>query len=184
MRITRVKALTLIAATTVTVTGASSSPEPTEVENNVGALSVPTDFAEFSGYNPIVIDGHLANPAGDCSSPISLPTEFDSACKAHDLGYDLLRYAHFHSAELDPSARRSLDRELDRRMHEACDTRTTSASRLYCFALADIATTAVNGNSWRQGYLTPVRESGLGYGVAGLVAMTTLGFGLRRRRAA
>lgn len=124
--------------------------------------AVPTDFADFAGYAPTAVDGYLANPRGDCSSPVPLPREFDSACKAHDLGYDLLRYAHAHGTELGPWARQALDGQLDRRMHAACEDRTSFLSRGYCFAMADVAVTAVNGNSWRQGYLTPVTESFLG----------------------
>lgn len=147
-----------------------------------GVATLPADFAEFSGYSPVVVDGHLANPNGDCSSPIPLPGEFDSACKAHDLGYDLLRYAHSHGAELGPWARQALDGQLDRRMHEACYGRVSPASRSYCFSMADIAATAVNGNSWRQNYLTPVKESGLEYGTAGVLGASVLAFSFVRSR--
>jgi hypothetical protein len=48
--------------------------------------------------------------------------------------------------------------------------------------MADVAVTAVNGNSWRQSYLTPVTESGFGYGTAGVLAVSALGFTLMRSR--
>ena len=190
-------ALGVAAAATLTISAAPHDAHATAPENRlaaqavaavtspVAAPNVPRDFAAFSGYEPVVVAGYLANPNGACSSPVPLPDEFDSACKAHDLGYDLLRYAQFHGTELGPWARQSLDGQLDQRMHDACDTREAPVSRTYCFAMADIATTAVNGNSWRQNYLTPVRESGFGYavvGVVGVVGVTALGLTLHRSR--
>ncbi|MDI9917770.1 hypothetical protein [Rhodococcus sp. IEGM 1379] len=196
MRITRAAlVLAATAFTTITVTAGASgaSAQPVGQEHRFAAQAVaavtsdgvataPSDFAVFSGYYPVVIDGYLANPNGDCSSPIPLPDEFDSACKAHDLGYDLLRYAHSHGAELGPWARQALDSQLDRRMHEACDGRVSPASRSYCFSMADIAATAVNGNSWRQNYLTPVKESGFEYGTAGVLGASVLAFSFVRSR--
>jgi hypothetical protein len=202
MRIRRAKtsatwaALSVVAAATVTISAAPRDAQAAAPENRLAAHAVaavtsdatptvPRDFAAFSGYEPVVVDGYLANPNGACSSPVPLPDEFDSACKAHDLGYDLLRYSHFHGAELGPWARQALDGELDRRMHDACDTRESPASRSYCFAMADIAVTAVNGNSWRQNYLTPVQESGFGYAAAGVLGLSALGLTfLRPRRSA
>jgi len=67
-------------------------------------------------------------------------------------------------------------------MHAACEDRTSFLSRGYCFAMADVAVTAVNGNSWRQSYLTPVAESGFGYGTAGVLAVSAFGFTLMRSR--
>lgn len=118
--------------------------------------SVPRDFAERLGYLPRVSGGMLVNPHGACSSPVPLPTEFDIPCKAHDLGYDLLRYAHAGGGDLGPWARSALDAQLDRRMREACDARV--AGRASCFALANTATTAVAVNSRRQGYGVPIDE--------------------------
>ncbi|NMM88327.1 hypothetical protein B2J88_28925 [Rhodococcus sp. SRB_17] len=192
MRITRA-ALVLAAAATMTLTAGSTIARATHQENHAaaqavaavttdGVATVPSDFAEFSGYSPVVVDGYLANPNGDCSSPIPLPDEFDSACKAHDLGYDLLRYAHSRGAELGPWARQALDDQLDRRMHDACDGRVSPASRSYCFSMADIAATAVNGNSWRQNYLTPVKESGFEYGTAGVLGASVFAFSVLRSR--
>lgn len=211
MRITRAKdpsrrgttwsALALAATAAAAVTAGSSGAQPTHTENWSASRAitatttasaaeardaVPTDFAEFAGYAPTVVDGHLANPNGDCSSPIALPGEFDSACKAHDFGYDLLRYAHSRGTELGPWARRALDTQLDRRMHSACEDRSSFGSRTYCFSMADIAVAAVNGNSWRQSYLTPVTESGFGYssgyGAVGTLAVSALGFAAVRSR--
>ncbi|MGC0363387.1 hypothetical protein ABH922_001371 [Rhodococcus sp. 27YEA15] len=210
MRITRAKRLervgamaaaaTLAATVIISATAGSSGAQPVHTEDPyaaravaaattddgvVAAAAIPEDFATFAGYEPTIVDGYLANPNGDCSSPVPLPAEFDSACKAHDLGYDLLRYAYEHGAELRPWARQALDAQLDARMHSACEDRSDGPSRTFCFSMAEIATAAVSGNSWRQGYLTPVQESGAGYAVAGVLGVSVLGLGCwRRRRAA
>ncbi|QBJ95172.1 hypothetical protein ERC79_03765 [Rhodococcus sp. ABRD24] len=134
------------------------------------AQALPGDFAEVIGYRPQVRDGILVNPHGDCSSPVPLPTEFETACMAHDLGYDLLRYARVSGGDLGTWARTDLDAQLDRRMHAACDVRDTD--RASCYMMANAATTAVDANSWRQGYGTPVEEPWLRYGVGGALAFT------------
>ncbi|AOW92324.1 hypothetical protein BFN03_05300 [Rhodococcus sp. WMMA185] len=129
--------------------------------------SIPADFDTVMGYAPIRIGGMLVNPNGECSSPVPLPAEFDTPCMAHDLGYDLLRYASRSGAELGPWARKSLDAQLDERMHAACETRVAEQERIQCFVMANIATTAVAGNSWRQDYSTPIPESGASLALAG-----------------
>lgn len=149
--------------------------------------AIPADFVASFGYRPSTVDGVLVNPRGDCSSPVTLPVEFDTACKAHDLGYDLLRYADQRGEPLGPWARQALDATLDRQMHQACAARVDSFSRARCDAMASIAHTAVDLNSRRQDYGAPVVEplldtadtgpatSGvlvgvLGAGIAGLIA--------------
>ncbi|MFE7741945.1 hypothetical protein [Nocardia sp. NPDC057455] len=128
--------------------------------------AIPADFVAFSGYRPSTMDGLLVNPRGDCSSPVTLPAEFDTACKAHDLGYDLLRYADRRGEPLGPWARQALDATLDRQMHQACATRVDSFSRARCDAMASIANTAVDLNSRRQDYGAPVAEPLLGAAAA------------------
>ncbi|WP_072690864.1 hypothetical protein [Rhodococcus marinonascens] len=151
--------------------------------DNLATHSIPTHFDSVMGYTPLRIDGILVNPDGECSSPVPLPIEFDTSCKAHDLGYDLLRYASRSGAELGPWARKSLDTQLDQRMHAACEARVGEQARTKCFVMANIATTAVAGNSWRQGYSTPITESGLSYGLVGGGAALLAGAAwlLRRR---
>ncbi|MDV7346323.1 hypothetical protein R4255_23090 [Rhodococcus oxybenzonivorans] len=149
-----------------------------------GEASIPGDFESVMGYTPQRVEGMLADPDGDCSSPVPLPVEFVASCKAHDLGYDLLRYASRSGNDLEPWARQSLDAQLDRRMHAACDTRVDERARASCFVMANIAATAVTGNSWRQGYSTPVTESGVRYGLAGGLGVALLAgavWSLRRR---
>ncbi|MEV6427415.1 hypothetical protein [Nocardia sp. NPDC051463] len=166
-------ALTTMAATVVLAPATHAAVTGPPVENVVvgAAVSVlsagdadavsaiPDDFAARFGYRPSLVDGLLANPRGECSSPVTLPAEFDTACKAHDLGYDLLRYADQRGEPLGPWARQALDSTLGLHMHEACDTRTDPFSRARCQAMATIASTFVDINSRRQGYGAPVAES-------------------------
>ncbi|MGW4357109.1 hypothetical protein ACWELJ_34035 [Nocardia sp. NPDC004582] len=142
--------------------------------------SVPGDFAASAGYRPVVEAGMLINPEGDCSSPIPLPAEFDLACKSHDLGYDLLRYAAAHGQPLGPWARQSVDAALEQRMHTACAAREDAMSRTRCQVMASIAATAVDLNSIRQHYGSPVYEPFFEHTGAGLApaAMVAAGVGI------
>ncbi|MFC9894422.1 hypothetical protein ACFVMC_12065 [Nocardia sp. NPDC127579] len=135
---------------------------------------LPADFEAVVGYAPGIERGLLVNPSGSCSSPVPLPEEFELACKAHDLGYDLLRYADRTGAPLGPWARQAIDTTLDRHMQEACTTRSTPIGRAQCFAMADIADVFVDLNSRRQDYGAPIAESGFNswhFGIATLVAL-------------
>lgn len=195
---TRIWAGTVLAATTiVTATSyvptadASTLREDVVAARAVTALTaddrspdvVPHDFPGVMGYHPTVVDGMLVNPHGSCSSPVPLPAEFDTACKAHDLGYDLLRYAHLGGGDLGPWARTEIDAQLDRRLHEACGIRTRD--RASCFVMADTAATAVGLNSRRQGYGAPVDEPWIRYALGGSLAvagMLASAFVIRRVR--
>ncbi len=137
------------------------------VGDHPGAVALPADFAAGAGYRPVVENGILVDPNGDCSSPIELPGEFDEACKAHDLGYDLLRYAEQRGQPLQPWARQAIDATLQRRMHAACDARPDTAARARCDVLATVATTGVDLNSRRQNYATPDPEYLFGFELSG-----------------
>ncbi|WP_327150312.1 hypothetical protein [Nocardia sp. NBC_01329] len=123
------------------------------------AGAIPRDFVTYIGYEPVVRQGVLVAPDGSCSSPVELPPEFETACMAHDLGYDLLRYADRTGAPLGPWARQALDRTLSTRMHRACETHTEPVVRTRCETLAGIAATAVDLNSRRQHFGVPVVET-------------------------
>ncbi|MFD3703866.1 hypothetical protein ACFWUP_12010 [Nocardia sp. NPDC058658] len=130
------------------------------VDDSPDATSlIPRDFGFKFGYDPAPQDGLLVNPNGGCSSPVTLPAEFESACKAHDLGYDVLRYAERVDEPLGAWARRSVDAALNRRIHASCELRDDEFSRARCSVMADIAFTAVDVNSRRQEYAAPVVEN-------------------------
>ncbi|NNH72567.1 hypothetical protein HLB23_22350 [Nocardia uniformis] len=173
-------AATAITAPTAAATAGDSNPaaaaaitENTENTENTAArtaiealtspdqatAAIPADFAAGAGYQPTIEQGLLVNPDGECSSPVPLPAEFEITCKAHDLGYDLLRYADSRGQPLTAWARQALDATFEQRMHAACTTRANTVSRTGCQAMASIANTFVDLNSRRQGYGPPVNES-------------------------
>ncbi|WP_328397812.1 hypothetical protein [Nocardia sp. NBC_00416] len=121
-------------------------------------IDIPVDFRAVAGYRPALVDGLLVAPHGSCSSPVPLPVEFETACQAHDLGYDLLRYAGEQGSPLGPWARQELDRALAERMHAACTRRAALLPRTRCDAMAEVAAVAVDLNSMRQDYGVPVVE--------------------------
>ncbi|WP_327144669.1 hypothetical protein [Nocardia sp. NBC_01327] len=131
---------------------AAAQPDPSDI---------PEAFVTEAGYRPVIEAGMLVNPHGDCSSPIPLPREFDLACKAHDLGYDLLRYADNRGHPLGPWARQTADAALEQRMYASCDTRANPVSRAECQVMAGVASTFVDLNSIRQHYGVPVYEPAL-----------------------
>ncbi|OXR47381.1 hypothetical protein B7C42_00504 [Nocardia cerradoensis] len=123
-----------------------------------GLAVIPADFAATQGYRPVEMAGMPVDPSGECSSPVPLPAEFDTACKAHDLGYDLLRYAELRGHPLGAWARRAIDNALETRMFAACDTRDDLLARARCTTMASVATAAVDLNSRRQNYAAPMPE--------------------------
>lgn len=142
--------------------------------------AIPSDFAAETGYRPLVDGGMLINPSGGCSSPVPLPHRFDPACKAHDVGYDLLRYAQEHGRPLGPWARQELDAQFADRLRTTC-----GGENPLCLTAADTAITAVQTNSWRQGYAIPLAEDEAVYvlgGIASATAVATVGYAVVRRR--
>ncbi|MFD4353337.1 hypothetical protein ACFWPK_01450 [Nocardia sp. NPDC058519] len=165
--------LAMAAAVVMSAPGAMGGTTPEATENVVAAAAVraltddspdatsliPRDFGYKFGYDPAPQEGLLVNPNGGCSSPVTLPAEFEPACRAHDLGYDVLRYAERVDEPLGGWARRSVDAALNRRIHAACELRDDEFSRARCAVMADIAFTAVDVNSRRQEYGAPVVEN-------------------------
>jgi hypothetical protein len=144
---------------------------------------VPADFGLVMGYEPVVSAGRLVRPDGSCSSPFG-PTEFGfgDACRAHDLGYDLLRYAERKGQPLGAWAREAVDDEFDRALHGRC---TGDRSTAACDVAASVYADAVRLNSWRQGFGVPVAEGPartlLGL-VLALVVAVLLSFGTSEGR--
>jgi hypothetical protein len=119
-------------------------------------------FQAVMGYRPATArlphDPALraVKPTGACSSPLGGTTfHFGLACKAHDLGYDLLRFASRTGQPPGPAARRQLDDQLARDLHAQCAASRRGAGRRACDALADLYADGARLNSWRQRYGTP-----------------------------
>ncbi|HEY5858296.1 MAG TPA: hypothetical protein VIW24_30810 [Aldersonia sp.] len=149
VRVLPVVGAMLVATSAVSALSVGSAP--------AAAATVPAtgDFATVMGYRPTTVDGVLVKPTGSCSSPVPLPAEFTTACRAHDLGYDELRYAARIGTPLPAAARPDLDDALDARMHAACTTRAELLPRLRCSTMATVAANVVRANTVREGYGSP-----------------------------
>lgn len=122
------------------------------VDGEANLAQVPIEFIDDMGYVPVPTGHELVNPYGGCSTPGGVgPDDFNDACKVHDLGYDILRYAERHGARLSAKARLELDWKLYGDLLETCETATCSltATAYYC---------AVSANSIRQGFKAPHTE--------------------------
>lgn len=162
------------------------SPEASQaVASLVGGYAlldtVPGNFERELGYRPVEAAGTLLNPNGGCSTPGGAgPGFFDDACRVHDFGYDVLRYAERTDSRLGASARFNLDQHLYADLLQVCTTLT-------CRATATAYYTGVTLNSIRQGYAAPTTEpiipwAGLAVAVIGLGAIAPgplTGFGDR-----
>jgi hypothetical protein len=128
------------------------------------STAVPADFASVMGYAPVPVrmaDGtlRLAKPDGACSAPGGgAPFGFQRACKVHDYGYDLLRYAHATGQRLPGEARRQLDAMFAHDLHARCQAVGHGLAGVGCNLVADLYTAGVSVNSWRQHYGNPARE--------------------------
>jgi hypothetical protein len=118
--------------------------------------AVPADFASVMGYTPVPVpmaDGtlRLAKPDGACSAPGGgAPFGFQQACKVHDYGYDLLRYAHATGQQLPAAARRRLDAMFAHDLHARCQATRHGLAATGCNLVAELFSAGVSVNSWRQ----------------------------------
>ncbi|MEV0680677.1 phospholipase A2 [Actinosynnema sp. NPDC050436] len=149
----------------------------------------PTDFREVTGRVPAVVvapDGttRAVDPTGGCSGPAG-DTEWDfgTACRAHDLGYDLLRYAERKDRPLPAGARKALDARLTADMHAQCDLNPRD-SGARCHAVARLYAAGLEFNSWRQRWGPPGNEPVLAWGFGCAVVVFLIIARLPRRRAA
>jgi hypothetical protein len=130
---------------------------------------VPESFEDELGYRPVWAEGTLVHPRGACSTPGGVgPDSFEAACRVHDFGYDLLRYAERRGTRIGPWARFDLDRHLYDDLLRVCDSGS-------CRATATLYYAAVTLNSIRQGYVAPTDEptvpwAAAAVGVVGLAA--------------
>lgn len=126
--------------------------------------AVPADFPSLMGYTPMaarMADGtrRLAKPTGACSVPGGgAPFGFDQACKVHDYGYDLLRYAHATGQHLTAEARRQLDEMFAHDLHARCQVFGRGLAGAGCHLVAELFTAGVSFNSWRQHHGNPAEE--------------------------
>lgn len=124
---------------------------------------VPVGFEDVMGYSPALENGRLVRPDGNCSSPLS-PPEFEFACRAHDFGYDLLRFGERTGRRPSLHLRRVIDAQFHQDMLDACED-------LACRGLAHVFSLGVGLNSVRQGYTPPGREPILPWLLAGGVVL-------------
>ncbi|GAA3386046.1 hypothetical protein [Cryptosporangium minutisporangium] len=122
-------------------------------------LELPGDFAATMGYRPVRVDGAWVAPEGACSAPTG-PTRYDFsvACRAHDLGYDLLRYAARIGEPLGPWARAAIDAAFGRALDARC---AALRGAIGCPVAAGAYHAVVVANSWRQDWRDPRPEPAL-----------------------
>jgi hypothetical protein len=169
------------AHTVAVLTHPSADHDPTQ--------DFPHDFESVQGTHPDLVrapDGTQRAVHGDggCSGPDGdTQWDFSVACKSHDLGYDVLRYAEHKGQPLGADARRALDTRLTADMHAQCDAnpRGTGAQ---CHAVAQIYSAGLAFNSWRQHWGPPGHEPVLAWGLGSAVVAFLLAARLpvRRRR--
>jgi hypothetical protein len=127
-----------------------------------GTLPELPVFQAVMGYRPVAapLDGwardRLLKPSGSCSSPLGGTVfGFTPACKAHDFGYDLLRFADRTGRPADQAARRVLDDTLASDLHAHCDATRHGFGLRLCHGMAWLYAGVARLNSWRQDYGTP-----------------------------
>ena len=153
------------------ITASSSTRNPLD--------GIPADFASVMGYRPTL--GRLGNgeviainPRGGCSViGGGRPFDLSVPCKAHDLGYDLLRYAHRRGHPLGTAARMRVDAKFDQDLSVQCASRYAGASATACDAMAAAFTSGVGFNSWRQEYAAPDSSAGV-VRTVGIIAFAVL----------
>ncbi|HVK22373.1 MAG TPA: phospholipase A2 [Actinokineospora sp.] len=141
---------------------------------------LPADFTTVTG----VVAGHAAAPeggfravhvGGGCSTPWGdddTRWHFSAGCQAHDLGYDLLRYAEAKGHPLGADARRRLDDRLSADMHAQCD-RDPRGSAGTCEVVASLFSAGLVVNSWHQRW-GPPRTEPIGAWTAALLVVIAL----------
>ena len=124
-----------------------------------GGFRTPDDFGAVMGYRPVREDGAWVAPHGACSAPTgSTRYDFSGACKAHDLGYDLLRYAARIGQPLGPWAREAVDAAFGRALDARCADVGGAGG---CRAWSAMYYAVVVANSWRQDWSDPRPEPAL-----------------------
>ncbi|TNC24647.1 phospholipase [Amycolatopsis alkalitolerans] len=150
--------------------GAAAAQRAIEALTHPGAeptaLSLlPPDFTKVTGVVPgalrardgtvraVHVDGGCSTPWGDDNTK----WDYSVPCKAHDLGYDLLRYADKIGQPLAPGVRASLDARLSFDMHNACLLNPMGSART-CQVVASLYSAGLVVNSWHQRWGPPVGD--------------------------
>jgi hypothetical protein len=150
--------------------GAAAAQRAIEALTHPGAeptaLSLlPADFTKVTGVVPgalpardgtvraVHVDGGCSTPWGDDNTK----WDYSVPCKAHDLGYDLLRYADKIGQPLAPDVRASLDARLSADMHNACRVNPMDSPST-CQIVASLYSAGLVVNSWHQRWGPPVGD--------------------------
>lgn len=141
---------------------------------------LPADFTAVTGHTPVHLpapDGttRAVHPGGGCSSPWgddNTRWDYSVGCKAHDLGYDLLRYADAKGQPLGPDLRERLDDRLSADMHGMCVLNPRGSAGL-CQVVASLYSVGLVVNSWHQRW-GPPRAEPIGPWTIGLIVIALL----------
>ncbi|WP_245975918.1 phospholipase [Amycolatopsis palatopharyngis] len=126
---------------------------------------LPADFTQVTGVQAgeavapdhtvraVHVDGGCSTPWGDDGTRWS----YGTACKSHDLGYDLLRYSAAKGQPLGPELRQAVDDRLSADMHAMCRINPQGSATL-CGAVASVFSAGLVINSWHQRWGPPVGE--------------------------
>ena len=137
---------------------------------------LPADFAKVTGSEPERLrapDGTLraVHPTGGCSSPWGdTRWDYSVGCRAHDLGYNMLRYAESKGQPLSPDLRERLDDRLSLDMHAQCVYNPRDSAGP-CDLVASLYTVGLVVNSWHQRWGPPRNEPVGPWSVAMVVIM-------------
>jgi hypothetical protein len=137
---------------------------------------LPPDFTGLTDRDPVHMrapDGTVraVHPGGGCSSPWGdTRWDYSVGCKAHDLGYDMLRYAARKGQPLSPELRERLDDRLSMDMHAQCRL-NPRGSPAFCEVVASLYTVGLVVNSWHQRWGPPQNEPVGPWSVAMIVIM-------------
>jgi hypothetical protein len=190
----------IMAALGFGIVASRPAPPPTDVppgDLTAAARTIEALLHPDSGADPIaelprdfvavekVVPGHLRAPDGTvravhvdggCSTPWgdeNTRWDYSVGCKAHDLGYDVLRYAEKKGHPLPADLRRRLDDQLSRDMHKQCVLNPQgSADR--CEVVASLYTVGLVVNSWHQRWGPPRAEPISSWAVGLLVVIFLL----------
>ncbi|CAM3322650.1 phospholipase A2 [Kibdelosporangium persicum] len=190
-----------IAALAFGIVASRPAPPPAEVPPGgdlaAAARTIEALLDPTSGVDPIallpadfsaverVVPGRMRAPDGTmravhvdggCSTPLgdeNTRWDYSVGCKAHDLGYDLLRYAEKKGHPLPADLRRRLDDQLSRDMHKQCELNPQNSAGA-CRMVADIYTVGLVVNSWHQRWGPPRAEPISSWAVGLLVVVFLL----------